>query len=130
MILGDDIIILDKEVGSLYLQTMSSLGVVINKSKSLISNKGIGEFAKKLIGPKHRYEGLSLRELTSLKDLSSCLSLFRKLKVSRYNAMKFFGYNSRAAGHEIGHLQQESCKNILNHSLILPFRSTFRKYEN
>jgi len=45
-LLGDDIVIFDKEVADAYLSIMDSLGVSINLSKSVISNKPVFEFAK------------------------------------------------------------------------------------
>jgi hypothetical protein len=49
-ILGDDIIIADDSVAKAYLAIMENLGVTVNLSKSLISNK-FAEFAKKFLGP-------------------------------------------------------------------------------
>lgn len=49
-ILGDDIVIANKEVASNYLSIMKSLGVDINLSKSLESHIGLAEFAKRLVG--------------------------------------------------------------------------------
>jgi hypothetical protein len=47
--LGDDIVIADKAVADSYLQLMKFLGVDINLDKSLVSDKGVAEFAKRLI---------------------------------------------------------------------------------
>jgi len=45
-LLGDDIVIANDAVASHYLELMSTLGVKINLSKSVVS-KDIAEFAKK-----------------------------------------------------------------------------------
>lgn len=59
-ILGDDIIIFDKIVAKSYYKIMSDLNVGINLSKSLVSRKGYGEFAKKLITTAGIVSGLSV----------------------------------------------------------------------
>lgn len=48
-VLGDDIVIADKAVADAYLVLMDDLGVDINLSKSLTSDVGVLEFAKRLI---------------------------------------------------------------------------------
>jgi hypothetical protein len=45
-LLGDDIVIFDKKVAVIYLETMECLGVSINLSKSVIANNETAEFAK------------------------------------------------------------------------------------
>lgn len=49
--MGDDIVIADEAVAKSYLSIMKSLGVDINLSKSLQSEGGTFEFAKRLIAP-------------------------------------------------------------------------------
>lgn len=49
-ILGDDIVIKNAEVAREYTSLMKELGVSINLSKSIISDK-FAEFAKKWLGP-------------------------------------------------------------------------------
>jgi len=48
-ILGDDIVIANRAVANVYLSIMSDLGLEINRSKSLVSENGICEFAKHLL---------------------------------------------------------------------------------
>jgi hypothetical protein len=50
-LLGDDIVIANKTVADQYLMIMKDLGVEINLSKSVISNEGCFEFAKRLVSP-------------------------------------------------------------------------------
>lgn len=45
-LLGDDIVIFNKEVAMKYLEIMTSFGLDINLSKSVISTNGSFEFAK------------------------------------------------------------------------------------
>jgi phage FluMu protein gp41 len=50
-VLGDDVVIADKAVALIYLSLMRDLGVAINPDKSLESELGLAEFAKRLLGP-------------------------------------------------------------------------------
>jgi len=50
-LLGDDVIIANKAVADSYLSLMRDLGVEINMSKSIISNNGFCEFAKRWVHP-------------------------------------------------------------------------------
>jgi hypothetical protein len=52
-LLGDDIVIRDAMVAGAYSSLMSHLGVPINMSKSLVSETGSLEFAKRWIHPDH-----------------------------------------------------------------------------
>jgi len=45
-VLGDDIVIADKDVAAEYVKLMAFLGVDINLTKSLVSSKRVCEFAK------------------------------------------------------------------------------------
>jgi len=45
-LLGDDIVLFDRDVSEVYLSLMTSFGVAINKSKSVVSNNNSFEFAK------------------------------------------------------------------------------------
>ncbi|KAK5769903.1 hypothetical protein PVK06_049943 [Gossypium arboreum] len=47
VVCGDDIIITDDRVSSRYQQILDSLGVIVSKDKTLVSDSGCGEFAKK-----------------------------------------------------------------------------------
>jgi len=48
IILGDDLVIANKQVAISYLDVMETFGVGINLSKSLISESGVMEFAKRI----------------------------------------------------------------------------------
>jgi hypothetical protein len=50
-VLGDDVVIFDQKVAEAYRELMAALGVPINMSKSLVSEKGWLEFAKRWFGP-------------------------------------------------------------------------------
>ena len=47
-ILGDDVVIADREVATVYAETLSRINVGISYQKSLISDTGAAEFAKRL----------------------------------------------------------------------------------
>lgn len=113
-LLGDDIVIADPKVGASYLSIMRDiLGVEINLSKSLESEQGVMEFAKRLfkgsvdftpLSPKVLL--LSTRNIFHLPDLvtdlvaksfefdaSSLLTLLRKPAVFR-NTQRFNVYKA------------------------------------
>lgn len=46
-VLGDDVVIADKEVVKVYESALGKLGVTISYNKSLISESGSAEFAKR-----------------------------------------------------------------------------------
>lgn len=50
-VLGDDVVIADAGVAEAYRSLMTALGVPINMSKSLVSEKGCLEFAKRWVHP-------------------------------------------------------------------------------
>jgi hypothetical protein len=50
-VLGDDVVIADTKVAEAYRSLMTALGVPINMSKSLVSEKGVLEFAKRWVHP-------------------------------------------------------------------------------
>ncbi|WAK72409.1 MAG: RNA-dependent RNA polymerase [Bremia lactucae associated mitovirus 1] len=62
-VLGDDVVIANTQVASAYLTLMKDLGVEINLHKSLVSEKGVAEFAKKLLDSKHDYSPLGPKSL-------------------------------------------------------------------
>jgi hypothetical protein len=63
-LLGDDIVILTKSVADEYVSIMRYLGVPINQGKSIISDKGLIEFAKRVVSPHvGDLSGISGREL-------------------------------------------------------------------
>lgn len=77
-ILGDDIVINDDRVAEEYLIIMDHLGVSINLSKSLISDK-FCEFAKRLEGPSKSYTPLGPGlVLCLLRDKAYIVPLMRE----------------------------------------------------
>jgi hypothetical protein len=99
LVLGDDVVILDKRVADEYLLMMKILDVGINLSKSLFSMKGFAEFAKKFVCPDFNLSPVSLKEFQSLyMGWCSILELIRKHTLSLYKFLKFIGFGSLASG--------------------------------
>lgn len=76
--LGDDVVIADEAVAACYYQLMVEyLGVDINLSKSLVSDNGVMEFAKRLVSPTKEYSPLGAKNVVlALKKASQLPSLF------------------------------------------------------
>lgn len=77
-LLGDDIVIADKAVAESYHFIMTTvLGLEINLSKSLVSSKGIMEFAKRLVSPTEEFTPLGPGNIQQvLKNPGELPSLF------------------------------------------------------
>jgi hypothetical protein len=73
MLLGDDIVNMDKAVASSYLSIMKSLDVDINQTKSLKSNIGFFEFAKRFGNFEYESQGLPLALLQAARNSTSIL---------------------------------------------------------
>lgn len=78
-LLGDDIVIANKQVADIYLFTMTKVfGVEINISKSLISNNGTAEFAKHLVTRDCNYTPVGPKNVSqSLRTFANFPSLLR-----------------------------------------------------
>jgi len=101
MILGDDIIIWNESVAKRYHKVMTSiLGVGINLNKSLISNKGVFEFAKRLVHPETGImSAVPLKEFGLVsKNIAVLETLFKNFRtrpsVSQIMRILGFGYKS------------------------------------
>nr|UPW42155.1 MAG: putative RNA dependent RNA polymerase [Guangdong mito-like virus 3] len=81
-VLGDDIVIADKGVAKAYLSLMEDLGVGINLSKSLESNVGLAEFAKRLLDANTDYSAIGPKSvLQVIYDRNKLPTLFLDLKM-------------------------------------------------
>jgi len=88
-LLGDDIVIFDEEVSSLYCSIMSDLGVEINLSKSVIARRPVFEFAKVTGYYGRDVSALSWKAFMSQRSflglLSICYSLIhREMRISNW----------------------------------------------
>lgn len=80
-VLGDDIVLANGLVARSYLQVMSELGVEIGLAKSLVSRKGVLEFAKRFFVDGVDCSPVSLREI-----LSANLTIQGKIELAKkYN---------------------------------------------
>jgi hypothetical protein len=82
-----------------YRKIMAALGVEIGLAKSLISNKGVGEFAKRYFIPADA-SPISLKEVVVAQNSSANLlelSLKRK-SIRLADVLAFLGYGYRAIG--------------------------------
>jgi hypothetical protein len=87
-LLGDDIVIFDKEVSAIYLSIMTDLGVEINLSKSVISlDGGTVEFAKKTFLNGVNVSSMPWAAMMTVKSpmamASLLFSLYDKLDISK-----------------------------------------------
>jgi hypothetical protein len=80
-ILGDDIVIFDKDVYIEYVRVMTELGVETNPSKSIISDKGVKvlEFAKRTALNGVEVSGLSWKQLASTARWKDIIPLILSL---------------------------------------------------
>jgi hypothetical protein len=87
-VLGDDVVIANKQIADSYLVLMKLLGVEINLSKSLVSSDGVCEFAKKIwingedfspIGPKSLTQFIHSPQ--SFKDIVLANGIFEGLDI-------------------------------------------------
>lgn len=86
-LLGDDIVIANEFVAERYLSLMSGvLGVEINLFKSLKSDIGVMEFAKRLVSPTEEFTPVGPKNvLLSIKNKSDIASLFLDMKNKGYS---------------------------------------------
>lgn len=100
-VLGDDLVIADDSVAQAYLALCSEWGVGINLSKSVISNNGSFEFAKRFYFKYQDVSGLSFKEMSVAKwDIRALLQMFlrisgfRNIRVSEL--LSFLGHGYKA----------------------------------
>jgi hypothetical protein len=76
-LLGDDIVICDREVANAYKTIMLDLGLELSPSKGLESPFGVFEFCKRLIGPVAEYSPLGMKGMAVvLRSPAYMTSLF------------------------------------------------------
>lgn len=87
-LLGDDIILFDKDVAAVYLQIMQGLGVDINLTKSVVDTKGrVTEFAKRTAVKGKDVSAVSWGALRALQDKASRLTYALSLSVRTKSAL-------------------------------------------
>lgn len=82
-VLGDDIVLADGKVAGAYLQLMAQLGVGIGVHKSLVSRKGVLEFAKRFYRGSDDCSPVPFKEIVAaIVDFEAATDFVRKYKLS------------------------------------------------
>lgn len=99
--MGDDIQIAHKGTADAYLSIMGSLGVGIGLAKSLVSERGVGEFAKRYFIPQDA-SPISIKEaIVSWHVAGNLVEIVRKRKTPRISlatVLAYLGYGYRSVG--------------------------------
>lgn len=99
-VLGDDIVIANKEVAEQYVKIMDDIGVEIGLAKSLISRKGGLEFAKKFYLDKVDCSPIPFSEMFAAISNIAEMVQFRtkyKLRLSQLLDLRGVGYKVKAS---------------------------------
>jgi hypothetical protein len=87
-LLGDDIVIADEAVAKSYLALITSLGVEINLTKSVISESGFCEFAKRWTTPNYDYSPVGAKALLkAFRNGSYLVGLYQDLADKLFNLL-------------------------------------------
>jgi len=98
-VLGDDIIIAEGLTAGAYLQLMKELGVGIGIHKSLVSRKGVLEFAKRFYVGATDCSPVPFKEVVaSIVDFESCANFIQKYQMGLRSIAAFGGYGYRVRG--------------------------------
>lgn len=98
-VLGDDVVIADANVAREYLSLMDELGVKVGIHKSLISRKGVLEFAKRYFVQGQDCSPVPFKELVaSILDFESNTELVRKYSLSISQLTSFGGWGYKVKG--------------------------------
>lgn len=98
-VLGDDIVIADKQVAMSYLAVMKEINVGVNPSKSIIADQGtlIYEFAKRVFGLTGNWSPVPILEVLAAKlALPAWVELVRKHSLSLSQGLAILGWKYRA----------------------------------
>nr|WOR07594.1 CeaMV1-RdRp [Duamitovirus sp.] len=97
-VLGDDVVIADRRVADHYSNILGELGVVINKSKSLVSKIGGFEFAKRFYVRGQNLSPVSVRSLLMSRTTRGLLVLADKYAINFATLARLGGHGYRALG--------------------------------
>lgn len=91
-ILGDDVVIAEGKVAGAYLQIMKTIGVEIGLAKSLVSRKGVLEFAKRFIVHKQDCSPVPFKEMVAaLASFEQSTEFIRKYELGAASIAAFVG---------------------------------------
>lgn len=101
LVLGDDLVIADERVAARYLDIAKEWDIEINLSKSIISDNGSLEFAKRFVYKYQDVSGISFREMAVSKyDIRGLLQMFTRIKAFRdvriSELLSFLGHGYKA----------------------------------
>jgi len=89
-LLGDDIVIADEAVAKSYLALITSLGVEINLTKSVISDSGFSEFAKRWTTPNYDYSPVGAKALLkAFRNGSFLVGLYQDLHDKMFDLLPY-----------------------------------------
>lgn len=89
-LLGDDIVIADELVAKSYLTLITSLGVEINLSKSVVSESGFCEFAKRWCSPNYDYSPVGAAALLkAFRNGSFLVGLYQDLSDKSFDLFPY-----------------------------------------
>lgn len=92
-------VIADRKVAAQYLVIMQKLGVKIGLAKSLVSDSGVMEFAKKFYSLSHVMTPVPIRELLVAEvSFPVYLNLIRKYQIRLADLLSLSGYRHRVLG--------------------------------
>lgn len=98
-VLGDDVVIADKKVAKVYEHALSELGVQISYQKSLISDNGCAEFAKRFFarGLTKDFSPVSIKSLLNPFHPYGLMSIHMTYPIKRFSTLcriGGFGYRT------------------------------------
>lgn len=103
-LLGDDIVLFDKDVATAYLTLMQDLGVPINLSKSVVAKNNCFEFAKVTGLNGHVVAAISWKQFISQNSLMGrvniCYKLWQRIKPAQF--VKWFTRVNRKSKYDLG----------------------------
>lgn len=98
-VLGDDVVIADGKVAGAYLQIMRQVGVDIGIHKSLVSKKGVLEFAKRYIVRGEDCSPVPFKEVAAaLCDFEYSTEFVRKYELGVRSIVGLLNYGYRVRG--------------------------------
>ncbi|KAF5957206.1 hypothetical protein HYC85_004431 [Camellia sinensis] len=88
-VLGDDVIIANKDVATMYRRVLKELGVTISEQKSLISDSGCGEFAKRFRVRNMSIDlsPVSIRALKNFYNPYGLYAVMEKYSIKRFSTL-------------------------------------------
>lgn len=98
-VLGDDIVIANKKVARQYLILLDQLGVSVGLAKSLISPRGVLEFAKRYMSSRADLSPVPFKEVgASLQAFNGMSALVNKYSLKLTTVARLYGYGYRTVG--------------------------------